>query len=54
MLLIYKMEFVSGDLYKRHIAVEGLTYEEGYLLPINGNVNIGNATVCENKTPVEF
>ena len=33
MSLIYKMEFVSGDLYKRHIAVEGLTYEEGYLLP---------------------
>ena len=47
------MEFVSGDLYKRHVAVEGLTYEEGYLLPVNGNVNTFlhqsiEKLICEN------
>lgn len=48
------MEFVSGDLYKRHVAVEGLTYEEGYLLPVNGNINNGNTPVWNTKIPIEF
>ena len=48
------MEFVSEDLYKRYVAVEGLTYEEGYLLPVNGNINNCNTPVWNIKIHIEF